>query len=343
MPMPRKDESKKDFLARCMDDDEAKQDFPDSDQRYAFCNSQWDERDKGEGATGRYRHIVHGVHSANWAIVPEKLQAILAFLDLRVAGVPTPFDAARPAKLKAVRGNVAVLSLYGVLAQRMNMITEASGGTSTDMFGAAFDEMMADDTVGAIVIDVDSPGGEVYGLEELSDRIFNARGTKPIYAVANSLMASAAYYVGSAADKIIVTPGGEVGSIGTVAVHVDKSAADEAAGLKYTLITAGKHKAEGSQFEPLDDETRGTIQKRVDEYYGMFVDAVARNRGVQASAVRSGYGEGRVLGAQESLKAGMVDRISTLDAVLAEITQAQRAKATAARRASIRRRSIGNN
>ena len=87
----------------------------------------------------------------------------------------------------------------------------------TEAFGAAFDRAAADSSIGAIVLNIDSPGGSVYGVEELADKIYKARGTKPVYAVANSLAASAAYWIGSAASQLYVTPSGEVGSIGVLA------------------------------------------------------------------------------------------------------------------------------
>ena len=144
-------------------------------------------------------------------------------------------------------------------------------------------------------MDVDSPGGSVFGLKELSQKIFDARGTKPIYAVANSMAGSAAYYIASAADQMIVTPSGEVGSIGTIAIHEDMSVALENEGVKITVIKAGRFKGEGNNFEPLSEEAISNAKREVDAYYGQFVDAVARNRGVSPKAVRNGFGEGRMV------------------------------------------------
>ena len=192
--------------------------------------------------------------------------------------------------------NIAYLPLYGVIDQHASWILELFGGTSTDLFGRAFDMAVADTTVGAVVIDVDSPGGSVYGVQELSDKIYNARDKKPIIAVVNSMMASAAYWIASAADEIIITPGGEAGSIGVIAMHFDYSEAISKAGVKPTIITAGKYKAEGNPYEPLNSDVKDYFQERVDDYYSAFVGAVARNRGVKVGVVLSDFGQGRMFG-----------------------------------------------
>jgi len=129
---------------------------------------------------------------------------------------------------------------------------------------------------------------------------------------------------------LIVTPSGEVGSIGVVAAHMDISKMAESAGLKVTLVSAGKYKTEGNQFEPLSDEARAALQVRVDDYYAMFVKAVARNRGVSPADVRNGFGEGRVVGAKQAVALGMADRVATLDETLARLGVSRMPQAMAA-------------
>jgi len=272
-----------------------------------------------------YKYIVKAISDV-WAIMPEKLEAILGFLALRIENgalskeeIEARIGAKRATKFKNIKGNIAVLPLYGTIAQKMNLMSDYSGGTSTELFGKWLDEAVGDKSIGAIVIDVDSPGGSVYGVQELSDKIYSARGTKPVIAMVNSLSASAAYWISSAADEIVVTPGGEVGSIGVVAVHTDYSAYEEKQGLKTTLIHAGKYKVEGNPYESLDDEARTEIQKRVDEYYSEFVSSVARNRGVTSTVVNKDFGQGRVFGAKESIKGGLADRIGTLEEVIQDL------------------------
>jgi len=160
---------------------------------------------------------------------------------------------------------------------------------------------------------VGSPGGQAPGVEELSTKIFQARGKKPIIAVANHLMASAAYWIGTAADELVVSPSGEVGSIGVYSIHQDVSEALAREGVRMTIIKEGKYKAVGSQYEPLTEEAHAVLQERVSEVYAQFIEAVARNRGVDGDDVRNGFGEGRTVGAKQAVKMGMADRVATLD------------------------------
>lgn len=260
------------------------------------------------------------------AMLPAKRDEILAFWNLKLSGAPidlTPFlqrdeelaqvDVMTPANSGA---GVAVLPLYGIIAQRMGIMEAMSGGTSTDSFAQAMRELVADSSVKAIVVDVHSPGGTTYGMTELADVIYGLRGQKPMVAQVNSLMASAAFWIGSQFDEIAVTPGGELGHIGVSSLHIDKSKALEDAGLKAYLVTAGKYKHEqsmGSDLIPPTDEALAAMQASVDEAYGRFVSAVARGRRVTSDQVINGFGEGRVVSATDAVKLGMADRIATLE------------------------------
>ena len=290
----------------------------------------------------RYPHLTNHVQNTPWAITSDKMLVIMDLLGFYAAGhkftaeeIQERIGAAQRPTSRA-SGAVAVLPLYGVIAQRAGLMTETSGGTSTEQFTRMFRSALADTQVGAIVIDVDSPGGTVNGVEELSAEIYAARGAKPIVAVANSLAASAAYWIATAADELVVTPTGEVGSIGVLAAHEDDSAHFEQQGIKTTLISAGKYKVEGNPYEPLSDEARAYLQERVSDYYDMFVGAVARNRGAGIQAVRNGFGEGRVVGAKQAKALGMADRIDTLDDTIARLQTGRRTRAQT--RAEIDRR-----
>ena len=269
-----------------------------------------------------------------WALMPERLQAMAGVLTRWSAGEP-PTDEAmfqiqservlrdtrkQMAAAKAGSG-IAVLPLYGVVTQRGNMVDDISGpgSTSTQQFTSALRQVLADDTVGQILIDIDSPGGSVYGVAELASEIIKARAQKPVVAVANSLAASAAYWIGCSASEFYVTPGGEVGSIGVWQAHFDYSKALEEDGVKTTLVSAGKFKVEGNPYVPLDPQAQAFMQSRVDDYYNAFIQAVAVGRGVSVDAVRNGMGEGRVLGADAALAQRMVDGIASFDEVLARM------------------------
>lgn len=218
----------------------------------------------------------------------------------------------KPAMPK-VSGTVAIMPLTGTLTQAGD---EWFGGTSTDAFGRAFDAAMAHQNIAGIVIKVDSPGGSVYGTEALANKVLSARGVKPVVAIADSLAASAGYWIPTAAEKFVVTPHGDVGSIGVWSAHEDISKMLEEWGINITLVSAGKYKVEGHPFGPLDDEAKAEMQRRVDAFHEDFIQAVARHRGVRVPAVRNGFGQGRVVNAKEAAEEGMVDGVMTLDEVL---------------------------
>jgi signal peptide peptidase SppA len=271
--------------------------------------------------------ILQAFLSTPWAILPEKLAAIEEIVERHLSGEKLTAEEiqaringrTRPEQRKVER--VAVLPVFGTIVPRADLFTDISGATSAEGLGKAFAELMDDPSVDAIVLDVDSPGGQVNGIDELAKQIFDARGTKPIVAVSNHTMASAAYWIGTAADEVVVTPSGEVGSVGVFAVHRDMSGALEKQGIKVSLISKGKYKVEGNPYEPLAEEARAAIDTRVAESYDAFVEAVARNRGVNQAVVRNGFGEGRVVGSQQALKLGMVDRIGTLEETIQRLFQ----------------------
>jgi signal peptide peptidase SppA len=279
-----------------------------------------------------------------WALMPERLHALAGVVMRWSAGAAVPPEAmtriqadreARQARRQATAaqstGSIAVLPLYGVITQRGNMVDDVSGpgSTSTQQFAAALRTLLADDSVSQILIDIDSPGGSVYGVAELADEIQSARAQKPVVAIANSLAASAAYWIGCAASEFYVTPGGEVGSIGVWQAHQDFSKALEEAGVKTTLISAGKYKVEGNPYSALDEDAQTFMQSRVDDYYAAFTKAVAKGRGVPISQVREGMGLGRVLGADAAVQQSMVDGVATFDEVLSRMRRAATSTATA--------------
>ena len=274
-----------------------------------------------------------------WALMPERLHALASVVMRWSAGIAADTDnlvriqadrvireTRRQASTAQSSGGIAVLPLYGIVTQRGNMVDDVSGPgtTSTQQFSSALRQLLADDTVGQILIDIDSPGGSVYGVAELADEIQSARAQKPVVAVANSLAASAAYWIGCSASEFYVTSGGEVGSIGVWQAHQDFSRALDEAGVKTTLISAGKFKVEGNPYSPLDDEAQSFMQSRVDDYYAAFTKAVARGRGVPISQVRDGMGQGRVLGADAALAQNMVDGVATFDEVIKKMRRAAR-------------------
>lgn len=211
---------------------------------------------------------------------------------------------------------IAVIPVYGVIAQHPQSL-----GASTVEIGAMFDRAMAREDVKGVIFDVDSPGGTVPGTPELAAKILAARGQKPMLAIANSLMASAAYWIASQADEIWVAPSGEAGSIGVYTVHEDYSKALAEAGVVVTSISYGEHKLEGSPYEPLGEEAKARLQARVDEVGGWFDKAVAVGRKVSVADVRKNFGQGLVFGAKQAVEAGLADKVGTFDEAVTRLAK----------------------
>lgn len=213
-----------------------------------------------------------------------------------------------------VPSKIALIPVYGGLTPRGSFF-----GTSFSGIVAQLRRAASDSDVGAIVLDIDSPGGTVSGTMEAAQEIAATAAQKPVIAIANSLAASAAYWLGSQATEFVIAPSGDVGSIGVMILHQDLSGMLEQWGVKFTLIRSEQSplKNEAHPFGPLSEEATAFLQKRANDAGGEFVKAVAGGRRVSQTKVREEFGQGRVYGAREALSRGMVDRIATLDDVIA--------------------------
>ena len=270
-----------------------------------------------------YRRVVAAVYGTPWAILPEKLQQIQSVLALRSQGVRIPKEEIaarigmpRTQPAPATAGKVSILNIYGTISPRLSAMQDASGGVSAEAISKAFAESVNNPDVSAIVLNIDSPGGAVGGIAELSKQIYDARGKKPIIAVANGQMASAALWIGSAADEVVATPSAtDIGSYGVMSIHQDDSKAMEKAGIQQTVIASTEYKAEG--WGPMTESLKTRLQERVDTISAQFGMDLARNYGVSISKVNSQFGKGRTFLADEAVQAGLVHRIGTLESVLA--------------------------
>jgi capsid assembly protease len=221
-------------------------------------------------------------------------------------------------------GDVAVVPIRGFISQKPSLFSMLFGGTSTEGLVSAVRTAVADPNVGSVILDVDSPGGEVSGVSEAANAIRSLRGQKPIIAVANPLMGSAAYHLASQADEIIASPSAIVGSIGAFAVHADMSEAIKADGIKLTPIVYGKNKLAAAPFLPLSEEGQASMQARVDYFGKTMVDDIAAGRGISAASVHARYGQGDVFTPPDAKARGLIDRIASIEVVASYLAKGRK-------------------
>lgn len=268
-----------------------------------------------------YEHLVSFALDHPWAVTRPMLETIASVLARRIAGRELSAEELQAAIANrrnlpqpgAGGGAVAIIPVHGVLFPRANLMTDTSGATSFESLGAMIREAVKTESITNIVLDIDSPGGSVAGATELAAEILKARRKKPITAVANFTMASAAYWIGACATEVVAAPSAKVGSVGIYAVHDDLSKALELEGVNRTYVTAGRFKADDNETKPLDGEAAARWKRMVDDALAQFHSDLAKGRGLPMDVVRSKFGEGAVMTAADALAAGMVDRVGTLD------------------------------
>jgi signal peptide peptidase SppA len=272
-----------------------------------------------------YDHVLSFALEHPWAVTPSTRPIIAGILARRVAGHDTD-----PAEIQAAlvnrknlpqpaKGTVALIPFYGIVAPRMNLLSEFSGGTTFEALTQQLQAAVANPDVKTIVFDVDSQGGNVAGATEFAREMLKARAQKPIIAVAQYLMASAAYWAMACATEIVAAPSAKVGANECYALYDDISDALAKEGIKREVISAGKFRVEGVDGGPLSPEMKVHIKALCDTFYGYQVADIAKGRGVKESDVRNGFGEGRVITATDALALGMIDRIGTLAETLARV------------------------
>lgn len=267
-------------------------------------------------------HLAARLFGVPLAIHRPKLDVILAVLGPRVglADLAAPAGFSPPARdAPAQTPKIAVIPIHGTLVRRTVGLEAESGLTSYAGLAAQLDAALASPEVAAILLDIDSPGGESGGVFDLADRIRAASQIKPVWAVANDMAFSAAYALASAASKVFVSRTGGVGSIGVIAMHVDQSEKDVQDGVRYTAVFAGDRKNDLNPHEPISSEAHAFLKAEVNRIYGLFVETVARNRGIDPSTVRDT--EAGLFFGQAAVAIGLADAIGTFDDALAQLLE----------------------
>lgn len=249
-------------------------------------------------------------------IARPKLEVILGVVARKLAGdtlatpPPSRTDSGLGGDLQVQEG-IAVLPILGTLVRRASYIGAASGLTSYHDIEAMAEAAFSDPQVRAVLLEIDSSGGEAGGVFDLAQHLRQLAQTsgKPLWAIADEAALSAAYAIAAAADRLWLTRTAEVGSIGVVAVHVDESVADAKAGLNYTFLHAGAHKVDGHPHAPLPAPVAADIQADIDQLHEQFIALVAGFRRLTSEVIRAT--EARVYRGEAALQAGLADQIGT--------------------------------
>jgi signal peptide peptidase SppA len=294
--------------------------------------------------------LIHAVAGRPWAIRSEiafhvrgllaregiaglrhlaELKSEIHALDVRMA-------AREPLRAPGEGSVVAVIPIVGTLTQRVQAIGSAVTRSTADI-AAEVRAAAQEPSVDGILLEIDSPGGEVFGVPEAWAAIRESARMKPVVAHANSVAASAALYLASAAREFWVTPSGTVGSVGVYALHVDASKALEEMGEAWDFIVATKspYKVEGNPAGPLSAEARAHEQAVVDRYMGMFVRDLAKGRGLSEKRVEADFGGGRMLSPTEAVRVGMADQIGSFEQAAGRAAEMAQGRGRSSMRADV--------
>jgi len=257
-----------------------------------------------------------------WAILPESLQTIIRIagrenesVEAVAAKLGRPLDNTRTVE---VRDGVAIVPVSGPIMRYANLFSQISGATSIDILATDFRTALDNPDIKAIILGIDSPGGMVTGVNEFADMVYAARGTKPITAYVSGMGASAAYWIASAADQIVLDATASLGSIGVVTTYSDNKDQRKKAGINDIEIVSSQSPRKRPDIST--DEGRAQVQTQMDAIAEVFVNAVARNRGVTQTSVLSDFGQGGLMVGVDAVASGLADRIGSLEETIAGLS-----------------------
>lgn len=266
-----------------------------------------------------------------WSILPDELnriqQAYQSYLTSErgegrgLSGVIDDRFLKKVPETFFIDGGIGVLQIEGVITPKSDIWSFLFGGSTVEVMTRDLKTLLGMDEVKAIVLDIDSPGGNVNGIQEFADMVFAGRETKPIYAISAGVMASAALWIGAAAEEVFITSETvTTGSIGVITKHIDISKLEEMMGIKTTEIVAGKRKRIASEFAPLTREGMEDLQRQVDHVYDAFTGDIARFRGTGIDDVLENMADGRVFVGSQAIEAGLIDEIVSADDLMERVS-----------------------
>lgn len=279
------------------------------------------------------------IASHPWLMTQDALEQVIAIAertnDVQAFQALQSQDGKRMDNSRAVemRGDVAIIPITGPIFRYANLFTQISGGTSTDMLAKDLAAAINNPAVKRIVLDINSPGGEATGINEMGDMIRDARGRKQIDAYIGGIGASAAYWLASPATNVYADRTALIGSIGVVMQYKDTKARDEREGTRMLEFVSSA--SPNKRLDPADEEGAASVQAIVDALGEIFVSVVARNRGTTVTNVKQNYGKGGVMLAEQALRVGMIDGLSSLEKVIAGTAHASPAARSSNSQASV--------
>lgn len=260
----------------------------------------------------RTRRVIRALVSQPWAIRPDMLDLMVEIADQHAAGIKRKYPEREPSQLE-IRDGVAIVPIEGVLMNRATALQRISGATSPQQIIADYRSAMNDREIVAVVLDINSPGGQIAGVAEAANAIWNEKqnNPRPVYAVGEGTIASGAYWLAAQADKIFSTPTSLVGSIGIVSKISDYTRQEKNDGIDSVVLKTGSKKAIG--IGTVTDEQIADVKSMADEYFSMFTGAVERGR---AMTLSPDILSGRLYTASQAMANGLLDGIDDLDGVL---------------------------
>jgi signal peptide peptidase SppA len=270
--------------------------------------------------------IMSAIQEYPWAISDEGMAVIQTILDRAMTGTEVDLEAlasriGKPLENTGgrveMRGRVAVLDVEGPLFRRADLFSDISGATTVQNLATDLRSVADNPLITHIVLNIDSPGGQVNGIQEFADQVREVTAIKPVVAYIDGMGASGAYWIASAASRIVLNESSLVGSIGVVASVRDNRAAQERQGIKQYEIVSSK-----SPFKRPDASTeagRAQILEVVDALAEVFINRVAGFRGITADDVLARFGQGKLIPAQQAMAAGMADEIFSFEPLVARL------------------------
>lgn len=260
------------------------------------------------------------INKTVWAITPEMLQTMIAIAH-QTNRTPEAIAKEMGRDMKntnavSIRDGVAVIQVNGPLFRYANLITAICGATSYELLAHDFHKTLTDPSIKAILLDIDSPGGEVNGCSELSDMIYKARGRKPIIAYASGYCCSGAYWIASACDKIYATDTAIIGSIGVVSIF------EKDDNNKTIEIVSSQSPNKRPDVET--EEGKAKIQEHVDAIADVFINKVALNRDISPKEVIENFGGGDVFVGQKAVNIGLADGLSSFEELITDLNQTEK-------------------